>query len=78
MPVCFAFRYQDREYYGELESGDTMTIGSGKNAGFKIPGAPEKLLVLRYLSDKVVAAYKETSPVDITFNKILSLSQELY
>ena len=55
MPVCFAFRYQDREYYGELESGDTMIMGSGKNASIKIPGAAEKVLVIRHFSGKVAA-----------------------
>ena len=75
MSVCFAFRYQEREYYGELQNGDTVLLGSAKNAGIKIPGAPEKVLTLSFSSDKVVAFYEENSPVEITFNKILNLSK---
>ena len=74
MPVCFAFRYQDREYYGELESGDTMIMGSGKDASFKIPGAAEKVLVISHFSGKVAAEYKQNSLVEIPFNQITTLS----
>ena len=74
MPVCFAFRYQDREYYGELESGDTMTMGSGKNASFKIPGAAGNVLAISHFSGKVAAEYKQNSRVEIPFNQITTLS----
>ena len=57
-----AFRYEDREYYGELTPGKELKFGSHKHDEVQIPDSADHMISLRILKEEVVAEIR--SPLD--------------
>lgn len=74
-----AFRFQNKEYYTELEEGKSITFGSHKRDDISIPDSGDHLLKLR-VSNGIVSAVTK-SPLnselhEITMNEITGIARD--
>lgn len=74
MAYTAAFRYEDREYYAVLDG--EVSFGGGKSDSVQVPGAAERLLVLRRQGGGVRASARPPLSVpagELPLNEIISL-----
>ena len=59
MAIAVAFRFREREYYQELNTGDELLMGCHKKDTVQIPNSKEHLLIMKNVGDEVKAAAAE-------------------
>ena len=53
MAIAVAFRFREREYYQELNTGDELLMGCHKKDTVQIPNSKEHLLIMKNVGDEV-------------------------
>lgn len=80
MALAIAFRYQEREYYKELSSGEEVTFGSHKKDKIQIPNSVEHMLWIREMADEVkIVSADPLNKADRNYpcNELISLSDSM-
>lgn len=75
MLYAVAFRYYDREYYGELSAEKELSFGCHKKDTVQIPASEDHLLVLK-LSAGGISAMMYKKYIAVELNRIIDLDEE--
>ncbi|MFR3320586.1 MAG: hypothetical protein ACLTSZ_04690 [Lachnospiraceae bacterium] len=80
MAIAVAFRFREREYYQELNTGDELLMGCHKKDTVQIPNSKEHLLIMKNVGDEVKAAAAEPLRLPsslLSCNELMVLSRSV-
>lgn len=80
MAIAVAFRFREREYYQELNTGDELLMGCHKKDTVQIPNSKEHLLIMKNVGDEVKAAAAEPLHLPsslLSCNELMVLSRSV-
>lgn len=80
MAIAVAFRFREREYYQELNTGEAVLFGCHKKDTVQIPNSKEHLLCLKGAGDEVQAVASEPLRLPgslLSCNELIALSRSV-